>query len=178
MSCLPTPNVETSTHGLSLTTYRRHELSASWEEKFIAMAEFTSTVLQTLENDSVRGTQKYSMWEDTIRTPALARAGLGLDMIMQSKMEMLSLKDLVAPEEMGTRRSFQQMLRDGLKLWLQKVQKSFWSTIGGDWILVRWYDPSHNAEQYAEHRYRPLSGNLQNSPTGVLFGTFKSGGTQ
>lgn len=109
------------------------------------MAEFTSTVLQTLESDSVRGTQKYSMWEDTIRTSALARAGLGLDMIMQSKMEMLSLEDLVAPEEMETRRSFQQMLRDGLKLWLQKVQKSF-GDYWRSWILVRWYDPSHNAE--------------------------------
>lgn len=109
------------------------------------MAEFTSTVLQTLESDSVRGTQKYSMWEDTIRTSALARAGLGLDMIMQSKMEMLLLEDSLDPGEMETRRSFQQMLRDGLKLWLQKLQKSF-GDYWRSWILVRWYDPSHSAE--------------------------------
>lgn len=101
-------------------------------------------LLSTSEKDSVRGTSKNSMWEDAIQTLSLVRAALGLDMIMQSKMGMSLLGDWEDPQNQAET-SYQQMLRDGLKLWLQRLEKSFGDYLRS-WTLVRWYDPSHNAE--------------------------------
>jgi len=101
-------------------------------------------LLSTSENDSVRGTSKNSMWEDAIQTLSLARGALGLDMIMQSKMAMLLLEDWNDPTRQAET-SYQQMLRDGLKLWLQRLERSFGDYLRS-WTLVRWYDPSLSAE--------------------------------
>lgn len=109
------------------------------------MEELICTLSSTSESDSLRGTRKYSMWEDSIRTLNLARAALGVDMITQSKMGMLLLEDWKDPENTAAERAYLQLQLNGLKLWLSRLERSFGELLKS-WTLVRWYDPSHLAE--------------------------------